>query len=79
MIETALKGVALLALASIAVSTLKWLLAICARCCWRSWRSLLRSGWRPLAHDPEKLAPHLMRGGTGFRKKIMLQQEARAG
>src|SRR5262249_61681666 len=32
-----------------------------------------------LEHDPEKPAPDLIRVGTGFRKKIMLQQQARAG
>jgi hypothetical protein len=26
---------------------------------------------------PKKPAPHLMRGGTGFRKKIMLKQKLR--
>ena len=34
---------------------------------------------RRLEHDPEKLAPHLMRGGYRFSEKIMLKQKYRAG
>ena len=33
----------------------------------------------PLEHDPEKHAPHLMRGGHRFSEKIMLKKKDRAG